>query len=112
MRLLLRARDRKREGVAPVTMTNWTTTAAALRPRTLSALGSPFTQSTGVAAWRRVPTLGVPAGMRDIAVSEPNHPTHNSIPAAIRSTVVPTANAGTNGYGAAKQAAPPRGVPR
>jgi hypothetical protein len=94
-------------------MTNCTTPAAALRPNTLSTLGSPFTQSTGVAAWRRrVPSLGVPAGMRDDAVFGPTNPNHNSIPAAIRSTVVPTANAGTDVYGAAKQAAPPRGVPR
>jgi hypothetical protein len=90
-----------------VTITNFATAAA---PRTLSALGSPFTLPTGVAAWRlRVPSVGVPAGMRDLGQQ---HPSHNSIPAAIRSTVVPTANVGTDVYGAAKQAAPPRGVPR
>jgi hypothetical protein len=93
-----------------VTISNFATAAA---PRTLSALGSPFTLPTGAAAWReRVPSLGVPAGMGDAAVPGQNHPSHNSITAAIRSTVVPTANAGTDVYGAAKQAAPPRGVPR
>jgi hypothetical protein len=89
-------------------MSSFTTAAA---PRTLSALGSPFTPATDVAAWRvRVPSVSVPAGVRDAAVLGQNHPSHNSITAALRSAVVPTANVGT--YGATKQAAPPRGVPR
>lgn len=89
-----------------------TSFATAATPRTLSTLGTPITLPTGVAVWRdRVPSLGVPAGMHDAVLGQ-NHPTHNSITAAIRSTVVPTANAGTDVYGAAKQADPPRGVPR
>jgi hypothetical protein len=95
-----------------------TPTVAALRPRVLSAQGSPFALSTAVGMWReQVPSLSAPAGMRDAAAFASSHPTHNSIPATLRSTVVPTVG-GTpvhtdrGVYGAAKQAAPPRGVPR
>jgi hypothetical protein len=92
-----------------------TATAAALRPRTLSVQAAPFGTP---ASWReQVPSRVVPAGMRDTATGDSFHPTHNSIPADLRSAVVLTtvATPATNGrgvYGAAKQAPPPRGVPR
>jgi hypothetical protein len=94
-----------------------TRTAAALRLRTLSAQGSPFTlpveagRRGGALAWREQ-DLCVPAGMRPAAFGQ-LHPNHNSIPAAQRPTVVHTVGvtAVNAGY-AAKQAAPPRGVPR
>jgi hypothetical protein len=82
--------------VAPVAIT-MTNPAAATRPRTLSAQGSPFGLTADFAPWRL------------------SLITHNSIP-ALRSAIVPMADvtpveAGSV-YGAAKQAAPPRGVPR
>jgi hypothetical protein len=95
-----------------------TATAVALRPRTLSVQASPFGPFGPFASWReQVPSRVVPAGMRDTAAGDSLHPTHNSIPAALRSAVVLTtvATPATNGrgvYGAAKQAPPPRGVPR
>lgn len=74
-----------------------TTTAAALRSRTLPALGSPFALLTDQDPWRA-------------------RPSHNSITAALRSAVVQLADvtpAVAGGvYKAGKQAAPPRGVPR
>jgi hypothetical protein len=91
--------------VAPVTIT-MTPTVAALRLRT------PSTQ------WReQVPSLPVAAGMRDASAFASLHPNHNSITATLRSTVDPTADVtpvytDRGVYGAAKQAAPPRGVPR
>jgi hypothetical protein len=93
-----------------------TPAAAAVRTRTLSALGSPFALPTADAFWRQqLPALGVPAVMRG-AVSGSLHPTHNSIPAVLRSAAVPTVDVTPDHrrdvYGAAKQAAPPRGVPR
>ncbi len=93
-----------------------TPTVAALRTR--SALGSSFTPPAGIATWRdQLPSLGDPAGMRDESAFRSLHPTHNSIPAVVRSTVVlmadlTPADARRGVYGAAKQAAPPRGVPR
>jgi hypothetical protein len=72
-----------------------TQTAAATRLRALP--------STPSANWYpQVPTTG----MRDRSAVAVLNPTHNSI---TRSTAVP---AGVVGFGAAKQAAPPRGVPR
>ena len=66
-------------------MTNTTfMTAAAARPRTLSTLTSPFAVPMSGDSWLA-------------------H--HNSITANVPAVV-------TTGYGAAKQAAPPRGVPR
>lgn len=88
------------------------TPAAAPRPRTLSALGSPFAPPTGDATWRTgVPSLGVSVGVRG-----ERYLTHNSISAALRAALVqmaelPPADTGSV-FGAAKQAAPPRGVPR
>ena len=78
-----------------ITMTN---PAAATRPRTLSAQGSPFGLTADFAPWRL------------------SLITHNSIPAALRPVIVQMTDvtpveAGSV-YGAAKQAAPPRGVPR
>jgi hypothetical protein len=101
--------------VAPVTITSIPATAA-VRRRTLSTPVSPFALLTGNASWRvQVPCLGVLAGMRGGALGS-LHPTHNSIPATVRSTVSTTdvtpVNADGDAYGAAKQAAPPRGVPR
>lgn len=89
-------------------------TSAAPRMRTLS---TPFALPTGNASWRvQVPGSGVAAGMRGSALGS-LHPTHNSISATLRSTVAPTTaviavNADGDVYGAAKQAGPPRGVPR
>jgi hypothetical protein len=86
--------------------------AATLRPRTLSALGSPFAPSTDDATWRTgVPSLGVSARLRGR-----RHLTHNSIPAALCAALiqmadVPPADSGSV-FGATEQAAPPRGVPR
>jgi hypothetical protein len=78
-------------------MTNMIT-AAALRSRTLS------TQAT----WRdRAPSVGTHLAMRNDSVIRTVN--HNSI--APTSGFAPV-NAGRVAYGAAKQAAPPRGVPR
>jgi hypothetical protein len=85
---------RPREGVAPMISTK-IPTAAALRPRTLSAQGSPSALSMAGDLWRA---------------------NHNSM-TANAPAVVPTA-LGTPvrtervGYGATKQGAPPRGEPR
>ena len=76
-----------------ITNTTWTAAASRLRTRTTQA--SPFGLPTGV--WN-VPTqrgMGVPV----VALVRPTLADHNSINAGVR-------------YGAAKQAAPPRGVPR
>ncbi|HZC72814.1 MAG TPA: hypothetical protein VE442_19110 [Jatrophihabitans sp.] len=74
-----------------------TNTAAAARPRTLSAQWSPNTLLADQVPWRL-------------------RPIHNSIPAALRSAIVQMADVTPVGagsvYGAAKQAGPPRGVPR
>jgi hypothetical protein len=73
--------------------------AAAARLRALS------TQAAFTAQWRLdVPSAVVPTS-------------HNSIATALRTVAVPTtgvmsAEAGNDAFGAAKQAAPPRGVPR
>jgi hypothetical protein len=76
-------------------VTNTIPTAAALRLRTLPTLVSPLGVPMSGDAWR---------------------PNHNSIPAtvpAVVPTVVDTqAHITRTGYGAAKQAAPPREVPR
>ena len=74
-----------------------TTPAAAARLRTLPTLGSPIGVYTDQAPWRA-------------------RRTHNSISVALRAAIaqmadVTPAEAGSV-FGAAKQAGPPRGVPR
>lgn len=108
-------------------VTKLTMTAAAPRLRTLSAAEPPFALLTGAARWRAgqpnsVPSIvDVPRGMRGVLGRQ--HPTHNSITATLRRTVAPTTDVpttylvdvdvnGVDDNGAAKQAAPPRGVPR
>jgi len=92
-------------------------TAAALRTSTLPTQGSPFALPD-VCTWRdRNSTLGVNVDMRAETAFRSLHPTNNSIAANLAVLAVPTAavtpvQAGRSGYGAAKQAAPPRGVPR
>lgn len=93
-----------------------TPVVAAVRPRALSALESPFALSTCTTTWRvEQPSFDVPTGMRGTALGALDL-NHNSIPAALRSIVAPTANVPSVHVGrdvyAAKQVAPPRGVPR
>jgi hypothetical protein len=74
---------------------NATSTAAALRPRTLSAQGSPFALSMAGESWLC---------------------NHNSIgayaPAVVPTVVVTDARTDRAGFRTTKQGAPPRGVPR
>ena len=87
-------------------------TVAAVRTRALSTCASPFAQRAAVGAvgaasgWRVTSALDVPSYMRGAAL--PVRTNHNSI----LSTVVVPVPAGRGGFGADKQAAPPRGVPR
>jgi hypothetical protein len=87
-------------------------TAAALRTCALSTQGSPFSLPS-VRTWR---DRALGTGMGADSTFRSLHPTNNSIAAnltvAVPTAVVTPANAGRSGYGAAKQAAPPRGVPR
>lgn len=98
-----------------------TDTAAAVPSRTLSTPASPLAVDT----WRdrMVGTgvgLAVPTGMRHPSAFRITAPDHNSIapktPAVRAASVAPAntapVNTGSGAYGAAKQAAPPRGVPR
>jgi hypothetical protein len=92
--------------VAPVEFTTNQTVAAA-RPRVLSP-------STLIADWyTQRPAL---TDMRDQSAVVSLTANHNSItrtaPLAVVPAGVPTAPAGGFGFGATKQAAPPRGVPR
>jgi hypothetical protein len=82
-------------------------TVAAARPRVLST-------STLIADWctprprltdMQVQSAVVPVNAHDNSITR-------TAPVVGLPTVVPTALAGGFGYGAAKQAAPPRGVPR
>lgn len=99
----MRART-AREGVPPMAIIA-ITPAAVTRPRVLSA--SPAVSSRpATSLWR----LDVPS-----AFATPVH--HNSNATALRIVAVATtgvmsADAGNGGYIAAKQAAPPRGIPR
>lgn len=94
-----------------------TTPAAALRASTLSTQVSPFALPN-VRTWReQTSVLSAVTDMRNQSALRSLHPIHNSIAANLANAVLPTAvvtpgNAGRGGYGAAKQAAPPRGVPR
>jgi hypothetical protein len=96
------ARATTREGVAPMTITD-TTSTAALRARARSMPVSLFAAVD--ASWRE--SAANSARMRN--ASAPTSGNHNSI--APTTGAVP-ATAGRVAYGAAKQAAPPRGVPR
>jgi hypothetical protein len=85
--------------------------AAALRPRTLSTQVWPSAvPAAGVDSWRKcAPTVGVPTFMRTKSAFQTIGLNHNSI---LSTVVVTLAQRGRNDYGAAKQASPPRGVPR
>jgi hypothetical protein len=76
-------------------------TVAAARPRALSP-------STLRADWYQRPIF---TGMRDQSAVVSLNVNHNSI-TRTAPNAVPTAPATGLGFGAAKQAAPPRGVPR
>jgi hypothetical protein len=99
------ARATTREGVAPMTITDTTSTAALpARARSMPISPSPLFAAVD-ASWRE--SAANSARMRN--ASAPTSGNHNSI--APTTGAVP-ATAGRVAYGAAKQAAPPRGVPR
>jgi hypothetical protein len=82
--------------------------AAAARLSTLSTPASPIMLPTLADAWRtRVPVTAVEMGIGGTSVFGTPRPNHNSI--APKLAVPVNAYRGVN---AAKQAAPPRGVPR
>src|SRR3954465_9981902 len=102
---MIRARTDPERGRAAVEFTNIPTPAAA-RPRALSmGGGSALALRTGVSPWRVTSAAPGTSYMRSDLVR--CSPLHNSI----RTTdVVVPAPAVRAGFGAAKQAAPPRGV--
>lgn len=82
---------------------------------TITAIPSAAAPSTvpaaGVASWREcAPAVGVPTFMRTKSAFQTTRLNHNSIVSTV--AVVALAQKGRTGYGAAKQAFPPRGVPR
>jgi hypothetical protein len=80
-------------------------TAAALRPRALSAQGSPFALSM------TVPPMAVPSLAGDLWRANHNSMTANA-PAVVQTALVTPVHTERAGYGATKQGAPPRGEPR
>ena len=98
-----------REGVAPVTITK-TPTVAAARPRTLSLEGTVLAVPTAVGTWRvGSPRVSVPTYLRTKSEFMATCAHHNSIRSAVVAATVPVTG---DRFGADKQAAPPRGVPR
>jgi hypothetical protein len=96
------------KGVAPVTIT-MIPAAAALRSRTLSTQGAPFVLPVAGDSWRdRVPAGAARTGARTESAFGSIYVHHNSIAKQMPAVSV---NA-YRGVDAAKQVAPPRGVPR
>src|SRR3954451_10748019 len=102
---MIRARTDPERGRAAVELTKIPTPPVA-RPRALSVVGAPIAQRTGVSAWRVTSAAPAASYMRSDLVRCTT--LHNSI----RTTDVVVPVPAGRGFGAAKQAAPPRGVPR
>lgn len=104
-----------------MTMTLMSTAAApsiggGLRPYTVSTVASPFTLPTLADRWASPSALDLATRGVDARAGSGRHNTsHNSITAASRAVAVPTVTVfavPAHRIRAAKQAAPPRGVPR
>ena len=93
-----------------MTMTK-TSTVAAARPRTLSLQGAPLAVPAAVGTWRvgSSPRVSVPTYLRTKSAFMATSAHYNSIRSAVVAATVPVAG---DRFGADKQAAPPRGVPR